>query len=312
MRVYFVLALALALVGCENDVDTSPNYLPGGAQPDTTGEGGDAFEFDGVATGETGSDATEGGGTATGGACDSCLSEGVWYRFTKLEVIKLGGFTAEPPSPVPVLNDIWSGDIEGIELNILLNAATVMDSNIDVTVAVGARIPEQTGAYCRLGANYEDNILLERTGCELSSLDSGLFAIYAGTVGSPKNCSTLTPPNAINVGGIEMSGTVSADCKKIEGTLNGWIPEAVLDAVCSCITADSTQCGYDPSFVLPPGKLSGCSGCGEKYSPLSGLLKTFAPGGVIATDCADADGNPTICIEAAFAVELVDAPPSCE
>src|SRR5689334_19832921 len=134
-----VLLSALALGACDNPLDTTPNKLPSKDDQDTTV----VPDIDETAT------------------CD-CLAVGQWFRFDTLALTTIDG---EEHPVLPTLNGLWKSDIEGNELNIMLEVTSVSESEVVMKVVNGARV-DGTQDICEL-TDTAVTVTFPRDGCHL-------------------------------------------------------------------------------------------------------------------------------------------------
>lgn len=291
--------LGVALAACSNTVDSSENELPYLSE-----------QGDGSSDGATGEVETSTGGDADaadpGGACD-CLTVGSWYRFDTLAVTSIDN--GDHPV-ISTLNGLWGADIEGLELNIMMEVTDVSDTTLTTRVVNGVRI-DGTQSICALDFTAVE-VVFPRSGCRLEASNKSPFNVYAGTESYTKNCSTTLPvKHAIPVSGAQLEATVSDDCGRIlEGKVpSGGLGQAELDQICTCLLlpgSPAEDCGeLDPAF-----EETACVGCNAKYQQLSQLLNAF---GQVDWLCTTESGDPAACLTADFTATLMEAgPPSCE
>jgi hypothetical protein len=273
-----------ALVGCSNPVDESPNRLPST----------DVADAPDVAVPDT----SEGG-------CE-CLAPGTWFRFDSLALLTIDG--GDHPV-LPTLNELWSADIKGSELNILLEIEAVSETEVTARVVNGARV-DGTTDICELSATAV-TLVFPREGCRLLASAESAFNVYAGTETYPKTCSnTLPVKHAIPVSRARLEGTIAPDCSAIQGgkVPSGGLAQGALDQLCTCLllpgqAAEACE-ALEPSYAEAP-----CAGCNANYSSLSQLLTAF---GDVGWTCQTETGAPAACITADYGASRVEGPPVCD
>lgn len=285
-------AIACALGGCSNDVDTTENKLPYLSQEtlvsDTSDDGTSQLDGDDVAA----------------STCD-CLTVGRWYRMDTLALTTIDG---KDHPVIPTLNALWKSDISVLELDIMLEVKAVSETSVTMRVVNGARV-DGTQDICQLDDTAIETVF-PRNGCTLEPSGESAFNVYAGTQDFPKNCSTTLPvKHAIPVSRARLEGTLSDDCSTI---LNGKVPsgglgQAELDKVCTCLLlpgSPAEDCEpLDASFAE-----NTCVGCNKNYQSLGGLLKAFGEPDWL---CQTEGGALAACLTADFTAVAMEAPPSC-
>jgi hypothetical protein len=278
-------ALLLGPGACANPVDETPNRLPSIDVPDTADNDSPS------------SDASDGG-------CE-CLAVGQWYRFDSLSLLTIDG--GDHPV-LPTLNELWSADIKGNELNILLEIEAVSDAEVTARVVNGARIDGATD-YCELSETAV-TLVFPREGCKLLTSAESAFNVYAGTKTYPKSCSTTLPvKHAIPVSRARLEGTIKNDCSAITAgrVPGGGLAQSALDQLCTCLLlpgqlAETCE-ALDASYAEAP-----CIGCNANYSSLGQLLTAF---GDVGWTCQTEAGTPAACITADYSATAVPAPKTC-
>ena len=277
--------------GCDNQVDTTPNFLP------------------------QISDVVEGVIDVSGEEC-GCMAIGDWYRFTALDVTALSG----PDTMVlrNVLTTLWKADIDCGELNILLEITDVTHTEVTARGVNGVRIEngsetcEET-AIC-FAPETEVEIVFPRDGCLLEPSAETGFNVMVGSDVHPKTCTTTLPvQHAIPVAKAVLTGTMNPDCSSIFGgeLVQGMLGKAVLESICTCIQPEgylSSECGdLDPAYE---DEL--CPGCNSGYMNMGILLPNYAPEGLDWSYELE-DGSEAASLSATWdAVKLDEAPPACQ
>ena len=294
-------AALLGSAGCENSVDQRPNVLPSAADTQPTAG---SSPLAGVSSGaEAGvSSGAEEGGTASGLSCGGCPSVGDWYRFKTMQIASLDGNTEH--RAIGILNDLWSGDIEGDLLNVMFEVKEVSETQVKIRALNAARYDTPGTGYCLLpDTSIEFNF--NRDGCDFTNPEPSGINIYAGSTEIPKNCSPELPaPNTIPVRKVTLEGTFSEGCGQIiRGRVpSASIPRSGLDQTCTCLSPNVEVCqGLDPSY-----EDDSCGGCNQLYRSLRQQLSLF---GELSYGC-DANGEEAVCLEAVFEAERLDFTPS--
>ncbi len=293
---------ALALGSCSNSVDTTKNIL--------------VRDVPAVAS-----------------ECAKLGKEGDWFRFTKLGLKSISGGTSVLTQ---TLNSVWEKDIIKKELNILMRLKAIDGTKVTLEVMSGARIGKgDTATYCIVkNSLHEMTFPFSATGMGPSTKTA--LDVYAGNTENPKNCAAEQATfdiHAIPVKEIEVNATCNGG--KQTGTIKGFIAEADLKSVCTCVILDEKYadegCGAAPSPTYK-SPLPGCNGCNEKYQSLNLLIPAFnasktCPGGKscdsacapgdpsccscdLDYECKDKDGSPAACIDAFFEAEPIAGPPA--
>ena len=262
-------------------------------------------------TGDTGgTDSTSGDvglagdATATGVAC-SCLKEGDWFRFDKLQIDSLDG---EKHNVMIVLNPLWKSDVANHELNFYFQVIKVSGTEVTLNVVNGARVDGTKSDTCLLPYTSAQ-LVHPRAGCQLDESKPSAMNVYAGTESNKKNCAPKNAvPHSIEMRGAVLKAEFSADCSKIINgkVVSGSLSRASLEQTCTCVNPGqgAEECGViDPTF-----KGNSCDGCNSKYQNLKTLLENF---GELKWKC-EVDGKPAVCLVASFwAVRIDKAPPIC-
>ena len=333
------------LISCENEVDLTPNILPktvsveeiaGTEEGGTTvrggteecveeGRGGDevagesAGEAGGIGetggageaggTGEAGG-AGEAGGTGgtctTNGPCAECPVVGSWYRFTELKVDSLDGKETHPVRPV--LNNLWAGDLQRNQLNILFEIKAVDKDQVTIQALNAAWISTAPDDYCLLPETAIE-FVFERDGCLFENTTPSGINIFAGSQEIPKNCAlSLDVPHTIPVRNVILQAEFSNDCGQIlRGSVpSAAIPQAELGQICTCLSPSLENCGGpDPSFEGNNGE---CNGCNTAYQSLNRQLSAL---GDLDFGC-EVNGAPAVCLESSFKADRLNfTPPLC-
>jgi hypothetical protein len=310
INIGLTLTLSFTLLGCENPIDETPNVLPstpsnGG---DLTGEGGALSAGETPSTGATSAMCDGGAESEVGcGPCQDCPQQGTWYRFTDLDVISLDD--NETHLAIRILNNLWAGDIDRHQLNILFEILETDGDQVRVRALNAAWISAEQDDYCVLpNTGIEFNFV--KQGCAFTNPTPSGINIYAGSQNIPKNCALgIEVPHTIPVREVTLNGSFSEDCGAI---LNGHVPAASiprsgLSQVCSCLYPNIEGClGPDPAY---PGKDDGsCAGCAEPYNSLDQQLNMLGP---LDFNCT-ADGGEATCLVGSFTAERLDfTPPVC-
>ena len=236
------------------------------------------------------------------GGCE-CLTVGRWYRFDSIALTSIDG---KDHPVIPTLNSLWQSDIDGNELNILMEITAVTATSVTARIQNGARV-DGTETICTLAARAIE-VDFPKSGCRLETSDEAGFNVYAGTETYPKNCSTTLPvKHAIPVAKARLAGDVAADCS---GILNGKVPsgglgESELGQICTCLLLPgepAEECGaLDPGFTTAP-----CVGCNGSYQPLAQLLTAF---GAVDWSCTTEGGGRAACLTADFTAKAMDTAP---
>ena len=304
------LTLCFAPLGCENTIDETPNVLPISTSSDggASGEGGALIAGETPSTGAT-SAACEGGAESEAdcGPCQECPQQGTWYRFTDLDVISLDD--NDMHLAIRILNNLWAGDIERHQLNILFEIIETDGDEVRVRALNAAWISAAQDDYCVLpDTGIEFNFV--KQGCAFTNPTPSGINIYAGSKTIPKNCAPeIEVPHTIPVREVTLNGSFSEDCGSI---INGRVPAASiprmgLSQVCSCLYPNIEGClGPDANY---PGKDDGsCAGCADPYNSLDQQLNMLGP---LDFNCT-ADGGEATCLVGSFTAERLDfTPPVC-
>ena len=292
-RIPLCLAL-VALAGCASPVDTTENKLPPPTVPDTT----PATEVSEVEVGEVGE--VEGDTVVAG--CE-CLAIGQWFRFDSLVLTSIDG--ADHPV-LSTLNGLWKADIEGRELNILMELTAVSATSVTARVVNGARI-DGTQDICQI-SDTAVTLTFPRSGCDIAASAESAFNVYSGTETYPKNCSTTLPVHhVIPVSRARLAGTFSETCDAIGAgkVPSGGLGQSELDDICTCLVLPGTpaeDCG-----ALEPAVGAPCPGCNKNYQSLGNLLTAF---GDVAWSCTTESGAPAACLTADYSAAALTAAPS--
>lgn len=285
-----------AFIGCENEVDTTPNNLP---QKETSE---DTAGADGAA--DTGL-----GDVDVSGQCADCPIADTWYRFTSLTVLEVDNDVRH--AAAISLNGEWGQDIEKNELNILLHVLESTPGEVRFEVLNGARVGTD-GTYCTLPDSL--SFVVDKTGCGVESAAPFQIAIFAGSEESPKTCAPqVAIPNTVPLSETTFVGEINADCDVIRGEVNGGVDVSALQKSCSCLFLGaedySDACGTISASAAPTE--SSCEGCGldGKYQSLYTSLSALAVRGF--AKCTNAAGEPSVCIKAEFEATPVAAPTPC-
>ncbi len=279
-----LLAIA-GVLGCENEIDTTPNNLNTGAT--------DVVAADVAA-----------------GACD-CLAKGMVWRFDKLT---LDSIDKKSHNVQIALNPLWKKDIAGNELNFYAEVLEVSATEVKVRIVNGARVVGSETDICLLPYTSVE-VTFPRDGCKLSPSAPAAMNVYAGTPANPKNCApTIDVPHSIPVRGAVLEALVSADCGRIdEGVVSaGHLPEPALAKTCTCLTTgnqNSEACGEPDQSFADPNKSAdnpGCDGCNNKFQNLKTLLNNF---GELEYLCKEGE-DKAACLTASFAGAKIDALPA--
>jgi len=279
-------ALCAAAATCASPVDDTPNKLP---EP--------VVKADGNANTDC-------------GTCD-CLKEGIWYRFTSLELTSIDDH--ENHLITQVLNPLWEADIKGGELNFFMEVQKVSASEVTVRVVNGARIAGGD-ELCLLPYTGVE-MIHPRNGCCLGDSKKTAMNVYAGTHVNPKNCAPSLPvKHAIPVRNAVLQARLQPDavdgCSEVSGTVvSGSLSVASLQKTCTCLNPGkkAEACGdLEPDFK-DEGKDPGCAGCSKKYQNLFSLLTKFPP--KLTFKCTDPEGKPAACLTARYTGVRVDAAP---
>lgn len=294
---------ALAAAGCENEVDRTPNLLPGAsdvAEPD-----------DAPAPGDVPADAppdVEGSGSEP---C-ACLVPGLWFRFDTLVVTSLDG--GEHPV-TETLSALWEKDIEKLELNILMRVEEVTATEVRLTAVNGARVEGSTTELCILPDTAVE-VVHPRDGCKLGESDKSAMNVYAGSTAFPKNCATtLSPEHSIHVRNVVVRSEATPACDGIVNgeVVEGAIGEEELAATCTCLVYNDDPADVceplDPTFVKGEGEDAACHGCNANFQRLSTLVGAFQK---LEYTCTTPDDRPAVCLTATYSAVAVDAPVECE
>ena len=253
-------------------------------------------------------------------AC-KCIQVGDYYRFSALQLTSMDG--SPDFAVLPVLNSLWQSDVDGYELNILLQVAAVSATDVTWQVVDGARVGT-TQEPCLLPPT-QTTIHQKRNGCQLLDSDAGALNLYAGSQQHTKNCgslagSSLGVDNTIPLRGVVLNGTMHADCSAIDsGTMqSAAIAKDALFKLCTCQTLPgqtSDVCAPpDPSYKDTTSSLAGaCDGCGPGWQSFGGLLAAFAGDVGLQYGCKSDTGGPAVCLTATFAATRLSAwtPAAC-
>ncbi len=286
-----IAALSLLLLGaCTNPVDDSQNIL---VAPKATG------------------------------SCTELLSEGEWYRFTKLAVTDLSGGQA---AVIDNLNDLWGADIAKRELNIMVEVVEIGSKDMTLRMVSGARAG--TGDDPPICLIQETAVALTMAITEegLGDSEATSMNIYAGSMESPKTCATNDRP----IHSIPVSKAVVQDvgCNVDEGLVGGnvvgAIGRAALETTCSCLTIGSPLLSEEACGALdtsgesteadPCGSCKGVKTDGSEvvYQNLITLLNLLN-GGELEWSETDDDGGEAAKVTSEFqARKYDDVPQPCE
>ncbi len=270
-----MLTALFCAAGCENELDNTPNVLPG-----------DQLEADSGVQQE-----------------DGAIEVGQWYAYQSMVLDTLD---SKIHPAVSVLNSLWASDMAQQEMNVLYMVTEVDDSHVWFRGFNGVRTDD---GYC-LVKETELPVHMNRSGQTLTMEEPTRFTVYTGTVDIPKNCApNLTPRHMIPIDQAWFKIEVSDDNNWLTGQVeSATIPERAIDGVCTCVTAPGTpaeQCGgLNPNY-----ENAHCPGCGPNYHQLRGLMEIF---GQLNMSCKDDDGAPGVCMTAHFtAARLASSPVFC-
>ena len=276
----------MTIIGCENEVDDRLNILP---STPIAGE-----QSAGTPAGEAAS------------SCESCIEQGTWYRFTTLKLETLDG--GEHPV-IPILNNLWKGDVDAHALNVLFEVRAIEGEQITMGAMNAAWVSEAENDYCLMPETAIEFIFTQSE-CSIVNTDSAGINIYAGSKEIAKNCSPGGDAiNAIPVRDVLLGADFSADCSQL---LNGSVQSAAikrsaLEGTCSCLSPILESCeGVNPNFE--GNNFGECAGCNTRYNSLSRQLNMFQE---LKWEC-EVDGEEAVCLEASFeASKLNFTPPVC-
>lgn len=303
-RVTSLLCCSLIFGGCENEVDDRPNILPVAVMAGE--ENGGASDIAGTSSAGTNAGENAGESAGTEALCESCVEQGAWYRFTKLQLEQLDG-GGHPV--IAVLNNLWAGDVEGHALNVLFEVRAVDGDQITMGAMNAAWVSEAEDDYCLMPETAIE-FVFTRNQCSIINRISAGINIYAGSKEIPKNCSPEGEAiNAIPVRDVILGADFSSDCSQI---LNGRVQSAAikrsaLEETCSCLSPIIESCeGVNPDFE--GNSFGECAGCNIRYNSLSRQLNMFQE---LTWEC-EVDGEEAVCLEASFeASKLSFTPPAC-
>lgn len=311
MRLRVLFVLAAGLWACETPIEACKNILPtdsgGGGGGGSSDAGGPGPVVDGF-TKQPDSKV---------GECDQCMEVGKQYRITTLQVTSLDGYPAEENLIVPLLNDLWSHDIDRSELSILLEMTSATDTDIEIKLQSGAEKVDQS-AVCTL-PDTSSIIKGTRVGCNLNEGEKTSLNIYAGSTVLPKNCTVTGAPvdveHVIPVQNVVFTATFTPSCDKVTaGKVTGVIPKDAIENICTCsapanLTAEQKAKGDTACAPLDPTYVGGgCNGCSKSYISLKSQLSL----GKVEYKCQDAKGNPGVCLEAVFEAVATDPLNACQ
>ncbi|MSQ85113.1 MAG: hypothetical protein EXR77_19940 [Myxococcales bacterium] len=308
-------AVALAMVsgltigGCENKLDGTPNRLPSGDSSAVANNG--TSDSQGLPT-----DAS-----AAASGCD-CLAKGMVFRFDSLQIKSLDG---GDHLVVSALNPLWLNDIKTHELNFFLEIIDVAGDEFQLRIINGAR-SNAAGDTC-LVASTESIVTMKRAGCKATNAAPSGLNVYAGTLASPKNCTTgLAVPHSIPVRNAFFEATFAPDCSAVSKGLliEGSIGKNALDNTCTCLmlggqmaeecgvpsaaykgyTSENNEKGKPPKFCTEC-----CKGCNDIFQNLNELLDSFGP---LKYGCKDEKGGPAVCLSATFTAAKTKLSAPCQ
>lgn len=274
-------ACLITMLACENEIDTTANILP------TSPIAGDSMSGEVVQEG-----------------CMSCVEVGAWYRFTTLQLNSIDG-GSHPV--IPVLNNLWAGDVEAHSLNVFFEIKAMDGDQIKIGAMNAAWVSEEEDDYCLLPETAIEFIFTQSE-CSIANSEPAGINIYAGSQEIPKNCSPEgEAQNAIPVRDVLLEADFTEDCAElINGSVrSAAIKRSALEETCSCLSPVIESCqGIDPNFE---GNMFGeCGGCNTRYNSLSRQLNTFQP---LTWEC-QVDGEQAVCLEASFDARRLSFTPS--
>lgn len=281
------LMVAVALWGCTNDLDDTPNRL-------LLADAEVVVELD-----------------AAPGAQACVPAVGSWFAFDTLGVVSLSGDTNH--GAIPNLNSIWAGDIAKKQLNILFEVLEASETGLRVRAINAARKDDDPDDWCLVPYTATE-LHFVRDGQDLEMDTQAGINIYAGSESIPKTCSPGGDPrNTIPIREARLKGRLTNDCERI---VEGTTVEAVmfaeaLETICNCLAPNATAeaCGaLNPEFEsLVPG----CDGCNISHANLARILQSLTPPGTTLVVPGE-DGKGRIHLEAFFtAARLTETPQSC-
>lgn len=266
------LPLLALLPACANEVDDSPNTLPGDlAAQDAT-----------VADPDVGP-LPDGGGPT-------------YYRFTLIDIRQLGSQSQEQPGfQLQTLQRQWADDINKFILIIMLELDEAAG-----TLRVHSGSGTKNADLCIPAASSSEPFAITATddGFSFSPDPAVTFRIYAeADDGTQLNC-TVDPEvfDAVPLNGVQGTGNLFEEGRNLNGVLTACLSRREADTLCSCLGG---QCrgGQHPR----------CPGCPAGSAPLSALL-----GGITEQDeCITRLGEPGYMIVAGYETERVPTPTIC-
>ena len=271
------LLLIVAMLGCSNTVDNTPNTL--------------VIE-------------------TVQGQCTECLSVGAYYRFTELALQSVAGGEA---SVISALNAAWANDMSKDELSIYMRVEKIAGNNVTFRLVSGARVGSD-GGKCLVRETEVDLALPVNEDGMGPSLSTD-FYVYAGSEAHPKNCNPEAAAHAIPVVNLVADVTCSGVCSPrdqdtLEGNFSAALSKEGLMGTCVCLDLSPTSnsddaCGeFSADYIGKDesGNPNGvCDGCGEKYQELGGLIPAFNGGKDLAWEsCKEAVGAEAACLTAGF------------
>jgi hypothetical protein len=171
---------------------------------------------------------------------------------------------------------------------------------------------QSVDSYCLIRGTEVDLpfAAVEGTSCRFETTELGGLNIYAGTPENPKNCApTIETPHTISVREVGLELTVNDECTEFGDGLavTATIPFDSLERTCTCPTVGM---GAEACEPLEPDYVGGnCDGCNANYSNLEELMAMFNGGESLPADCPTAEGEPGVCLTAAFNGVLLDFSP---